>query len=67
VFQKMFMHVHICKINNTAQSHMAWSMERKLSISEVLFEFHNIYQLHFKPVKMSTRLFYNACFFQLSQ
>ena len=39
---KMFMLVHICTINNTTQSHTAWSVERKLSISEVLYAFHNI-------------------------
>ena len=38
---KMFMLVHDCTINNTAQSYTAWSMERNLSISEVLFASHN--------------------------
>ena len=56
----MFMLVHICTINNTAQSHTAWSMERKLSISEALFAFHNITNYISKLLKYQ-HLFFVIC------
>jgi hypothetical protein len=49
--------VHFCTINNMAQLHTALSVERKLSIPEVLFTFCSIYQLYLQPINVSNFFF----------
>jgi len=57
---KIFMLVHVYTINNLAQSHTAWSMERMLSISEVLFASHNITN-YISKLSKCQHFFFAAC------